>query len=109
MDKYPVISKNGNRYLVDVYEKYWTCGNYSWGADVFIKNPKPLNIFNRKKFIKVYEWRTYCNYDEWVYKYVETAIRAVEDYEKTIQDKIDRENFVKSEEEKWNLWDGVIK
>lgn len=114
MSKYPVISKNGNHYLVDIYEQ---CGifGYSWGADVYIRNPKSLTFFNRKKFIKVYNWEKIVRYYEMHvlqsirYKYITTAIYAVNEYEKSIQDKIDERKFIKTEKDKWCLWDGVIK
>jgi hypothetical protein len=107
INKYPITSVNGNEYLVDIYSKYYSCGLYDWCADVYIKNSKP-KTFYRKEFIKVCKWSVCWDYDKWEYRYKDTAIEAVECYEKTIQEKIDHKVFIKIEEEKWNLWDGII-
>lgn len=110
MQKYPIISKHGNKYLVKVYSKYMSSSLKVWCADVYVKNLKPKTLFNRKEFIKIYQWESSIdNYTRWRYKYKDTAIMVVENYELSIQDKIRYETFKMIEEEKWEMWNGVIK
>lgn len=104
LNKYPVISKNGNQYEVDVINDWVTCSGYQWKINVFIKTNR--RIFPRRM---VHTCSMFWNYDNYIGKYKELAIGAVLDYKNSIAEynksKQRHENGIR----KFNEWDGIIR
>lgn len=103
LSKFPVISRNGMEYLVTVGEGQSTVFDW-WQVNVYVQ--KQRGLF---KYKKVYEWDSgWHHYKEYIGKYKEMAIKAVEKYEQTLVAKLEREAQHNKGIEAFEQWDGQI-
>lgn len=109
LSKFPVISKNNNEYLIDIKDSHVACGMYQWKVDIY-KRYKYTSWFTKEekeKFKLLYVWNSGWNhYDDWDGRFKELAIMVVNEYEKSIQDKLEQEKRHAESLEEFNNWDG---
>lgn len=106
--KYPVISKSGREYRVDVcsdhvYGRHVMCGIFEVGLK--------RTIFGRQKekFVKLNNTsigRSIYDEEKWNYDYVAIAIKEVEEYEESQREQISHENNRKLGTKQFEEWDG---
>ena len=99
MEKYPVISKNGNEYRVSFYELS-TIGYTKCVVQVFRKRIWKINLFKR---IDTYTFTP----KKWEFDYIKMAKRAVDSYEENIEKQKNNDSIEQQNIEKFKQWNGV--
>jgi hypothetical protein len=105
LEKYPVISSNGNEYSVTVSQDRYV--NKRVTAQVFIIRK---GLFGRIRFVSVWGGdmfdRKLYNEDEWSYDYIAIALHAVRKYEDMLEDKRQHESDRSQGAKRFEDWDG---
>lgn len=102
MKKFPVTSKNGNEYLVEV------C---NWDGMVPFDS---VRIYKKKKFLKfqynkkIYDKKFYWD-DKLYHNYKDMVEKTIEIYEESTKEQRFRKEFEQKKFEELNEWDGIIK
>lgn len=101
MKKFPVVSENGNEYLVDIYKD--TFGVY---CEVFVRERR---WFGLKKFRRVAGgiYDGWYDLGNWDYDFIKIAKYAVKKHEDNVEIKLSRKRREAEGIEKFIEWDGV--
>lgn len=102
LSKFPVISKNGNEYLIKIKE-YAPYNIYH----VYLYKPY-INIFGKRKFKKVFSSKkeNFHYGFNWEDDFIEIAKDFIETYENKNNEKENNLNSKKENIEKFKKWDG---
>jgi hypothetical protein len=98
LEKYPVISENGDEYLVSVFQ---SIAYKHVQAEIHVKRK---GLFGRKKFERV-NWSLYEE-PEWKYDYRAIAMNEVKKYENRIERQRQHEINQKQGAKRFEEWDG---
>ncbi len=106
LSKYPVTSKTGNEYRVDVFENHLgfigvAIFKYS-GLTKFRKREKFKHLYGN------YTWDRHYDPSKHEYDYVKMATLQIEHYEELLAAEEYRINKKKAEVERFENWDGNI-
>lgn len=104
LSKFPVTSKNGIEYLVEIKERVWD----QYEVSVYLRKTGLFGIKYHKLVNPTIigsggNWLTGSKYN---YDFVEMAKSEIESFENEVQANIDRENLVSANAAKFNEWDG---
>jgi hypothetical protein len=105
LEKYPVMSANGNEYLVSVFQDHYAYKHVN--AQVYIKRK---GLFGREKFVCVsggnmFDRSIYLE-TEWNYDYKAIALNEVKKYENTLESQRLHELNRKEGAKRFEDWDG---
>lgn len=98
LEKYPVISENGDEYLVSVFP---TIAYKHVNAEVYVKRK---GLFGRKKFMLV-NWSIYEE-SEWNYDYRAIAMNEIKKYENRVERQNQHEINRKQGAKRFEQWNG---
>jgi len=98
--KFPVTSKSGAEYLVEIRQTRW--GDFAVGV-----YKEKTGIFGRKRLQLVNNEPWYCG-ERHDFDFVKMAIAEVEDYEAEVQASIGRKKIIAGNIAKFNEWDGDL-
>lgn len=104
LNKYPVISENGNTYLVSI----WEDNHGFYVVDIYVEK---VGLFGKKKFKQVNGgfYENYYEIEKWNYDLVTMAQHEVRKYEKKIASQIRHQKKLNNAFKEFKEWDGVIK
>lgn len=105
LEKFPVVSENGNEYLVSVFQDtHW---HKHVTARVYVKRK---GLFGRDKFVCIQGGNMFDRsvYDEekWNYDYIAVAMNEVRKYENRIAREIQHEINRKEGAKRFEEWNG---
>lgn len=105
MNKFPVVSPQGNEYEVKVYK-----GPFGYiGVDVYTRT-KRKRWFDKVRHVwgSKFSW-DYFSPEKWNYDYVAMATAMVREYEEYLERKRLREIKVDVGIKRFDEWDGIIR
>lgn len=107
MKKYPVISKNGNKYEVKIFVGQ-TISYAGLNIIIYKRRKGFFGLFKRKnlKHFSVLNYRDFL--DEWEYSYVTITKHFVKKYEKELLKEVTTQNKCAKGIKEFEEWDGII-
>lgn len=106
LSKFPVTSKNGIKYLVEITERVWD--NYE--VCVYLRKTGLFGI----KYNKLVNPTVIGHGGNWLsgnkfdYDFIEMAKYEIEKFENEVQAQITKDNLISINTAKFNAWDGEL-